>query len=137
MASLLSHRPTYTDDQLSTYLALLYNPSHPLHTLAVFKERLINDPIATLTSLQTHHLATIPWGDVSLHYSASRWLSLDAEAIYDKIVVKKLGGYCMEVNTFYSIVLRSFGLKLYLTGGRISNAIDAPGKRDPEGFAGW
>ena len=64
-------------------------------------------------------------------------MSLDAEQVFEKIVTKRLGGYCMEVNNFYSTVLRSLGVKLYLTGGRISNAVDAPGRRDPEGFAGW
>jgi arylamine N-acetyltransferase len=105
--------------------------------LKTFKEKLETDPLATLAALQTHHLGTIPWGDVGLHYSTSKLLTLDAQDVFDKLVVKKLGGYCMEVNTFYATALRSFGVKLYVTGGRISNDIDAPGKRDPQGFAGW
>ena len=137
MASPLSQRPLYTDNQLSAYLALLFPPSHRYQTPAGIKEGLANDPIATLTTLQTHHLGTIPWGDVVLHYSTSKCVSLDAEQVFEKIVTKRLGGYCMEVNNFYSTVLRSLGVKLYLTGGRISNAVDAPGRRDPEGFAGW
>jgi arylamine N-acetyltransferase len=137
MASALSHRPTYTDDQLSTYLSFVFHSSHPLHDLKTFREKLAADPLATLATLQKHHLGKIPWGDVGLHYSTTKLLSLEAQALFDKIVVDKLGGYCMEVNSFYAIVLRSLGVKLYTTGGRMSNEIDAPGKRDPLGFAGW
>jgi arylamine N-acetyltransferase len=130
-------RPSYTDEQLSTYLSLLFERSHTLHSLSTFKEKLAEDPIATLTTLQKYQLGTIPWGDVGLHYSTSKCLSLDAQAVFEKIVVRKLGGYCMEVNTFYSTVLRSLGIKLYMTAGRISNAIDDPGNEDSEGFSGW
>jgi arylamine N-acetyltransferase len=137
MSSSQSQSPTYTDSQLTQYLSMLFPESHSFSSLAAVKEKLQTDPIPTLTTLQTHHLGTIPWGDVGLHYSTTKTVSLDAEDVFEKIVLKKLGGYCMEVNTFYAIVLRSLGLKLYVTGGRISNAIDAPGKRDPEGFAGW
>ncbi len=136
MASALSQRPVYTDHQLSKYLSLLFSESHPLYNLTTLKENLAIEPIATLTTLQRYHLGKIPWGDVGLHYSTTKFLSLDSQDIFEKIVVQKLGGYCMEVNTFYSVVLRSLGVKLYVTGGRISNSIDASGKRDPEGFAG-
>ena len=137
MVSPLSQRPTYTDEQLSTYLSLLFHPSHPFHILKTFKEKLETDTLATLATLQTHHLGTISWGDVALHYSTSKFLSLDAQDVFNKLVVQRVCGYCMEVNTFYATALRSFGIKLYVTGGRISNEIEAPGKRDPEGFAGW
>src|ERR1700761_7741871 len=137
MSSSRSQRPTYSNDQLPQYLSILFPSSHPFHNLSAIKEELQKDPIPTLTTLQTFHLGIIPWGDVALHYSTSKTLSLEAEDVFDKIVVRRLGGYCMEMNTFYATVLRSLGVKLYVTGGRISNAIDAPGKRDPEEFAGW
>jgi hypothetical protein len=107
MPSPLSQRPIYTDAQLSTYLSLLFHPSHPFHELTVFKEKLSIDPIPTLTVLQRYHLGTIPWGDVGLHYSTPKFLSLDVQDIFEKIVVQTLGGYCMEVNTFYATILLS------------------------------
>jgi hypothetical protein len=136
MPHALSQRPIYTADQLSKYLALLFHPKHPFYSLSTFKESLAVDPLATLSTLQRHHLGTIPWGDLSLHYSVAKSICLNAEDVFEKIVVKKHGGYCMEINTFYSTVLRSLGIKLYTTAGRISNVIDKR-SNDPEGFAGW
>jgi arylamine N-acetyltransferase len=136
MAHPLSHRPQYTDDQLSQYLSLLFSRSDCFRTLSTLKEKLKTDPLATLTTLQKYHLGTVPWGDVSLHYSTDKIISLDAEDLFQKIVVKRHGGYCMEVNTLYAAVLRSLGVKLYTTGARISNNVDSPGKKDPAGFGG-
>jgi arylamine N-acetyltransferase len=129
--------PIYTDDQLSKYLALLFQPAHPLYTLTALKEKLGTDPLATLTTLQKFHLGTIPWGNVALHYSKSKRISLDVDALFQKIVVRRHGGYCMELNTLYSTVLRSLGIKLYVTGGRVSKLLDEPGTKDPESFSGW
>jgi hypothetical protein len=137
MAHPLSHRPTYTDDQLSQYLSLLFSRSHPFRNLPTLKEKLKADPLATLTTLQRYHLGTVPWGDVSLHYSTDKTISLDVEDLFHKIVVKRHGGYCMEVNTLYATVLRTLGVKLYTTGARISNTISSSGENDPAGFGGW
>jgi arylamine N-acetyltransferase len=71
-----------------------------------------------------------------MHYSAHKTLSLDTEALFVKIVERGMGGYCMENNLFFATVLRSLGYELYITGGRVSNAVESNGK-DPDGFGGW
>jgi arylamine N-acetyltransferase len=134
MASLKS-RPIYTNEQLSLYVSHIFPASHSFSSLAKLKDALITEPIATLSALQLHHLATIPWGDVVLHYSNEKKVLLEEESLFEKLVVRKLGGYCMENNTFFATVLRSLGVQLYITGGRISNQVERNG-RDPEGFGG-
>jgi hypothetical protein len=133
----LSQRPTYTPEQLSEYLSVLFHESHPLHSLSSFQKSLEAAPLETLSILQRYHLSKIPWGDVALHYSKDKCISLDAGDIFEKLITRRHGGYCMEVNTFYSTVLRSLGIKLYTTGARISNNIDHSREKDPEGFNGW
>ena len=129
----LSQRPTYTKAQLSKYVAHIFPPSYTLSTL---EADIKANPLATLSQLQLYHLSKIPWGNVAMHYSAHRTLSLDTEALFTKIVDRGLGGYCMENNLFFATVLRSLGYELYLTGGRVSNTVGNSG-RDSDGFRGW
>jgi arylamine N-acetyltransferase len=129
----LSQRPTYTQSQLSRYITHILPPSFTLSTLKV---DIKSNPLATLSQLQLHHLSKVPWGNIAMHYSAHKTLSLDTEALFVKIVERGMGGYCMENNLFFATVLRSLGYELYITGGRVSNAVESNGK-DPDGFGGW
>ena len=129
----LSARPTYTPGQLTKYVTRIFGPNYSLTDL---EAEIKVDSLAALGRLQKRHLGHIPWGNISMHYSTHKTLSLEPDILYDKIVERGLGGYCMEVNSFFSIVLRSLGYDLYITGGRVSNWIERNGK-DPNGFAGW
>lgn len=129
----LSQRPTYNDDQLSAYVAFI-NPD-PSYSLAKLRSEIQENPLAALSTLQLRQVAAVPWGNVALHYSQHRALPLDPDSLFHKIVERKLGGYCMENNAFFSTVLRSLGYEIYISGARICNALMNTG--DPEGFAGW
>ncbi|KAJ9610815.1 hypothetical protein H2200_005592 [Cladophialophora chaetospira] len=129
-----SLRPTYTREQLSTYVSKHIAPS-PAYTLETLESEIQADPLGALGRLQLRQLAFNPWGNLALHYSWHRGLTLDSDALYHKIVERGLGGYCMENNAFFSTILRSLGYQLYVTGARISLALD--GEKDDPGFAGW
>ncbi|EXJ82761.1 hypothetical protein A1O3_06576 [Capronia epimyces CBS 606.96] len=131
-ASSLSHRPTYTTDQLAAYVACI--APDPTYTLATLEAEIQADPLTALASLQIRQLGFNPWGNVALHYSWHRTITLDPEALFHKIVERKLGGYCMENNAFFATVLRSLGYQSYVTGARVSHG---PQGKPPEGFAGW
>jgi arylamine N-acetyltransferase len=131
----LSERPTYTASQLTQWLNLI-NPTKspiPLKDLTV---DILADPLATLSKIQLWQLAAIPFGNLVLHYSPHHIISLDTETLFTKIVGRRMGGYCMENNTFFATVLRSLGYKLYTTGARVSWALDEDHK-DPGGYSGW
>ncbi|KAK0744519.1 hypothetical protein B0T21DRAFT_357942 [Apiosordaria backusii] len=113
---------TYTDEQISRYLR------HIGYTKDAAKKHAAEDPLGLLTRLQILHMARVPFESLSLHYSKYRTLSLDPEDLFVKIVGKGRGGYCMEVNTFYAVVLRSLGFTLFSTGGRV---------RNEAGYKGW
>ena len=127
-------RPTYTRDQLSTYVSKHIAPS-PSYTLETLESEIQADPLTALGSLQTRHMAFNAWGNLALHYSWHRSITLDSDALYHKIVERGLGGYCMENNAFFSTILRSLGYQLYVTGARVSYALDVA--KDDPGFAGW
>ncbi len=129
-----SFRPTYTRAQLETYVSKHIAPS-PSYTLETLETEIQADPLAALGTLQLRQVAFNPWGNVALHYSWHRALTLDSDALYHKIVERAIGGYCMENNAFFSTILRSLGYQLYITGARISLSLD--GEKDDPGFAGW
>lgn len=91
--------------------------------------------LGLLASLQRQQLASVPFENLSLHYSGHDYsVSLDPEAVYAKIVTRRRGGYCMENNLLFRILLRSFGFTVYSTAARISDDVaHVPGG----GFSGW
>lgn len=132
--SSLSSRPQYTRQQLAKWLQLINQGTSDL-SLEKLESEIQQDPLGTLGKLQLWQLAAIPFGNIILHYSSHHKISLDPETLFDKIVTRQLGGYCMENNAFFATVLRSLGYQLYTTGARISNQLDPTAH--PEGYSGW
>ena len=96
----------YSAEQLSRYFQLIGLPPHPAKPASL-------ECLAELVKLQ---LATVPFENLSLHYSKHHLLSLDTNDLFDKIVGRRRGGYCMENNTFFGAVLRSLGFTLINAG---------------------
>ncbi|KAF4988584.1 hypothetical protein FGRMN_9704 [Fusarium graminum] len=95
-----------------------------------------NDPIldhAFLTVLHQHMIATVPYDNMTLHYSSHRNITLEPQALYQKIVVdgRGRGGYCMESNLFFCYMLRALGFQVYPVGVRVRL------RKDGVPFGGW
>ncbi|KAI4222535.1 MAG: hypothetical protein L6R36_006079 [Xanthoria steineri] len=123
-------QPTYTDSQLSQYLHSLpynYQDTFP-HGFALDYHE--------LKIIQQHHLSTYPFENLSLHYSTTHTISLDADALFEKFVAadRGRGGYCMENNAFFGTMLRTMGYAVTSVGARVCNAVDGG---DDETFGGW
>lgn len=134
--SQLAQRPKYTRAQLSQWLCLIYPKLSQTPSLEDLEADIKQNPLEMLRKLQLWQLAAVPWGNLMLHYSTHHAISLDTETLFDKIVERRMGGYCMENNIFFATVLLSLGYNLYSTGARISSALDDRHK-DPAGFGGW
>jgi arylamine N-acetyltransferase len=104
--------PSYSPEQLRLYFERIHYPSsdHP------------NDPLAFLTDLLKSQLVYVPFETLSLHYSIDRQISLDHQDLFDKIVGRCRGGYCLENNTFFGAVLESLGFKVMGVFCRITYA---------------
>ena len=63
----------------------------------------------TLHALQRLHLQTVPYENLDIIRNIP--LSLDVNDVYDKIVTRKRGGYCFELNGLFAWLLRSLGFK--------------------------
>ena len=75
--------------------------------------------IDLLSALQACQLASIPYDNLSLHYTSERMISLDPQHLFNKFTQNGRGGYCMETSLFFNHVLRALGFKAYTAGVRI------------------
>lgn len=61
----------------------------------------------TLAALQHSHLHTVPYENLDI--LRGRPISLEWADLYDKIVVRRRGGYCFELNALFGWLLRELG----------------------------
>ena len=127
-------RHIYTTSQLESYFERISLPSKYRDLSHKTGDNAPRD-LEFLTALQKHQLAAVPFENLSIHYSPTHTIDLDPNFLYEKIVRRRRGGYCMENNCFFGTVLRSLGFNLYSAGARVSK--EADGSHDDKGFLGW
>lgn len=118
-------KDSYTSEQVNSYLAHIGIPQekHPRITVA---EARTSAGLEYLTQLQKYQLCTVPFENLSLHYSVDRLVSLDKDDLFEKIVGCRngrlgggRGGYCMENNLFFGTILKSLGFDVVPVGARV------------------
>ena len=72
--------------------------------------------LQALGELAFAHLCSVPFENLDI--AAGRPLSLDPDAIYEKIVVRRRGGFCYELNGLFSQLLRELGYDVTLLAGQ-------------------
>lgn len=65
---------------------------------------------ATLKGLHYAHVHNVPFENLDIHLGQQ--LSLEPADLFAKIVTHKRGGYCYEVNSFFTMILRAFGFQV-------------------------
>ena len=61
----------------------------------------------TLCKLQYAHVTTVPYENADIVNGIE--LKLDTESLFDKVVNRKRGGYCFELNGLFAALLREMG----------------------------
>jgi N-hydroxyarylamine O-acetyltransferase len=74
----------------------------------------------TLRLLQLAHLRTVPFENLSIH--SGEPIVLNDEALFDKIVNRRRGGFCYELNGLFAALLRAFGFDVTMLSARGANA---------------
>lgn len=113
--------PFLTRDQITSYFRRIRLPESKWHyDLSAAKPA---DALHYLILLQKHHLAEVPFENLTLHYSHHRAVSIHFEALFQKIVANNnnRGGYCTETNALFRTLLRSLGFVIYSGGARVFN----------------
>jgi N-hydroxyarylamine O-acetyltransferase len=72
---------------------------------------------SSLAELQHRHLLTVPFENLSIHLGEE--IVLDEEALVSKIVQRRRGGFCYELNGAFSALLRQLGYDVTLLEARV------------------
>lgn len=70
-----------------------------------------------LRVLQRAHLATVPFENLSIHLGEP--VVLDEQALVDKIVHRRRGGFCYELNGAFAALLTALGFRVTLLAARV------------------
>jgi N-hydroxyarylamine O-acetyltransferase len=76
--------------------------------------------LQTLQALHETHLLAVPFENLSIH--SRQPIILQEEALFDKIVHQRRGGFCYELNGLFAWLLRQLGFQVTLLSARVSNA---------------
>jgi N-hydroxyarylamine O-acetyltransferase len=80
----------------------------------------------TLRQIQVAHLLAVPFENLSIH--AREPIVLEDGALFDKIVVRRRGGFCYELNGLFAALLRQLGFEVTMLS---AGAIGADGSFGP------
>lgn len=72
---------------------------------------------SVLAALQEAHLLTVPFENLDIH--AGRRIELELPSLFEKIVVRKRGGFCYELNGLFHWLLRNLGFDATLAMARV------------------
>ena len=95
-----------TDDETDEYLARIdaARPTAADH--------------AALTDLHRRHLLTVPFENLDIHGGGRNML--DRDAIFDKVVRRRRGGWCFELNSLFAALVRTLGFEVDLLAARVA-----------------
>ncbi|XP_036022709.1 arylamine N-acetyltransferase 3-like [Onychomys torridus] len=73
--------------------------------------------LQTLTEILQHQIRAIPFENLNIHCGKPMELSL--EAIFDHVVRKKRGGWCLQLNHLFYWALTMIGFETTMLGGHV------------------
>ncbi|MEY9893513.1 N-hydroxyarylamine O-acetyltransferase [Catenulispora sp. MAP5-51] len=101
--------PQLTADQIAAYLDRI-GVAGPL-----------KPDIDTLNMLHRAHVTTVPFENLSIHLPGEE-ISLDLSALMDKVVARRRGGFCYELNGLFAALLESVGFGVERLSARTYSA---------------
>src|SRR5499427_10761961 len=72
---------------------------------------------AALASLHRAHLFAVPFENLDI--GLGRTIALEEDRLFDKIVTRRRGGFCYELNGLFSALLRSLGFNVTMVSARV------------------
>lgn len=73
--------------------------------------------LEVLFSLQESHLLSVPFENLDI--LAGRRIVLSERALFEKVVLRKRGGFCYELNGLFHLLLKNVGFDVKLLMGRV------------------
>src|SRR5688500_2931419 len=72
----------------------------------------------TLRDLHVAHLRTVPFENLSIH--SHEPIVLDDAALFEKVVQRRRGGFCYELNGLFTALLRSLGFEVEMLSAAVA-----------------
>ncbi|MFY2559206.1 arylamine N-acetyltransferase family protein [Corallococcus terminator] len=96
---------------------------------ARYLERINASPQSSLAALHRAHLEAVPFENLDIHLG--RPIRLDTDALFDKVVTRRRGGFCYELNGLFARLLSSQGFNVTPLSARVASD-DKDGTFGPE-----
>ena len=93
------------------------SPNLPAYFRRIGFEGAAKPDLASLRALHFAHATAIPFENLAIQMGEG--VSLELEAIQDKLVRRRRGGYCFEQNTLFLSVLREIGFEVEAFEARV------------------
>jgi N-hydroxyarylamine O-acetyltransferase len=74
----------------------------------------------TLRELQVAHLLAVPFENLSIHKGEP--IVLEDGALFNKVVGRRRGGFCYELNGLFAALLRKLGFQVEMLSARVANS---------------
>src|ERR1700761_5800644 len=71
----------------------------------------------TLRDLHRQHLFTVPFENLDIPLGTP--IRLDPDRLYQKIVVRRRGGFCYEPNGLFGELLTALGFRVHMLSARV------------------
>ena len=81
------------------------------------EEKEIEPTLENLKLLQRRHLLNVPFENLDIHWK--RPILLDSDNFYEKVVNKKRGGFCYELNGLFNELLKEIGFQTKIISARV------------------
>ena len=79
----------------------------------------LNPGAETLRQLHVAHLRSVPFENLSIH--AHEPIVLNDESLFEKIVTRRRGGFCYELNGLFSALLRGLSFEVAMLSAEVGN----------------
>ncbi|EME40322.1 hypothetical protein DOTSEDRAFT_56541 [Dothistroma septosporum NZE10] len=107
-----THPSVFTEDEVNAFLSYI-GLSPTLHQQRYTGD--VQKDIHFLTQLVIHTISTIPYENLSIHYSPTHTVTIVPRDSYAKIVLRACGrgGYCMENSLLFNHILCDLNFPVY------------------------
>src|SRR5919107_4778825 len=72
----------------------------------------------TLRRLHVAHLLAVPFENLSIH--AGEPVVLDDDSLFEKVVGRRRGGFCYELNGLFAALLRALGFRVEMLSAAVA-----------------
>lgn len=79
---------------------------------------ILNPTFEVLSNLQLMHLMNVPFENLDIHYKTK----IDLKNLFDKIVTRKRGGFCYELNGLFYELLKEIGFTVKMISAKVYSA---------------